>query len=475
MFDCRDWVAITLGLVLCCAPGLSRAAPVAYRMVDLNLQSGISYSSAYGISGSGLVVGSFLTAQGQEHAYLFDGWSLHDLGTLGGDSSCAYAINGAGVIVGDSLTGATDASGWVQQAFRSDGFTMQPMGAEGGAARGVNSAGEAVGELRRPDGTVHAARFAGGDVVDLGALEGLNSSALAINDAGQVVGMADSRVPLTGQLATHGFRHDGAGMVDLGSLGYACWPDGIDGALDCFERSVATDINNAGQIAGHSTTAAGPTHAFLMTDGSMNDLGTLGGRQSWAKALNDSGQVVGAALIADDAAYHAFLFEDDRMYDLNELVTEPAEHPEIWGAEDINNFGQIVGVNFRLDPLYDSIDRQREFAASGQLGQRLSFEYWVAGNRSERCLDRRAKLSIQVRVEVAGLDRSERRALRRQLNRWLEVTPVREGCGDSLDWQRVSLELPEGLAGQGAEVRVRIRKRGQGWDPTVYLRRFQFD
>src|SRR5687767_10631895 len=40
--------------------------------------------------------------------------------------------------------------------------------------------------------------------------------------------------------------------------------------------SYATGINNAGQVTGNAKTATGETHAFLYSDGVMNDLGTLG-------------------------------------------------------------------------------------------------------------------------------------------------------------------------------------------------------
>ena len=52
-------------------------------------------------------------------------------------------------------------------------------------------------------------------------------------------------------------------MVDLGTLGGA--------------SSVATSVNAAGQVVGHSQTAAGATHAFRWDPDSraMRDLGTL--------------------------------------------------------------------------------------------------------------------------------------------------------------------------------------------------------
>lgn len=62
--------------------------------------------------------------------------------------------------------------------------------------------------------------------------------------------------------------------VDLGTLGGT--------------SSEAFSINDNGQITGISTTASGEQHAFVWTNGSMQDLGP-----GWASAINASGQVVG--------------------------------------------------------------------------------------------------------------------------------------------------------------------------------------
>jgi probable HAF family extracellular repeat protein len=73
-------------------------------------------------------------------------------------------------------------------------------------------------------------------------------------------------------------------MTDLGTLGRG--------------QSYAWAINNSGQIAGYSDAPKGGTHAFLWESGAMMDLGTLGGNQSFAYAINDHGQVVGASYTA---------------------------------------------------------------------------------------------------------------------------------------------------------------------------------
>ncbi len=79
--------------------------------------------------------------------------------------------------------------------------------------------------------------------------------------------------------------------LDLGSLG------GI---------SSACGLNNQGQVAGFSwLSASGPAHAFLYSGGAMTDLGTLGGTNSWAIAVNDLGQVAGYSLTSDNTVTNA--------------------------------------------------------------------------------------------------------------------------------------------------------------------------
>jgi probable HAF family extracellular repeat protein len=80
---------------------------------------------------------------------------------------------------------------------------------------------------------------------------------------------------------------------------------------------------------------------------SIKDLGTLGAlpgnvSESAAWGINDSGQVVGYAMITSSGETHAFLYSGGRMQDLNDLI--PADSGwELLGANAINNSGEIVG------------------------------------------------------------------------------------------------------------------------------------
>ena len=57
-------------------------------------------------------------------------------------------------------------------------------------------------------------------------------------------------------------------------------------------------IKNSGQIVGVNANAGVDLHAFLWQNGTMMDLGTLGGKDSFAYAINNQGQAVGAGYTA---------------------------------------------------------------------------------------------------------------------------------------------------------------------------------
>jgi probable HAF family extracellular repeat protein len=70
----------------------------------------------------------------------------------------------------------------------------------------------------------------------------------------------------------------------------------------------------------------------------MVDLGTLGGRQSAAMAINDDGMVVGASE-TKDRRWHAFMHDGKRMLDLGALIGGGNSF-----ATGINKAGHVVGT-----------------------------------------------------------------------------------------------------------------------------------
>jgi probable HAF family extracellular repeat protein len=113
-------------------------------------------------------------------------------------------------------------------------------------------------------------------------------------------------------------------VTDLGTLGGT--------------ESHASAVNDYGQVAGRATTPFGVLRAFGYSGGVMSDLGTLGGDYSSATGINDQAQIVGESATSANAT-HAFSFAHGVMTDLGTLGGNSSS------ANAINNNGLIVGVS----------------------------------------------------------------------------------------------------------------------------------
>jgi probable HAF family extracellular repeat protein len=202
-----------------------------------------------------------------------------------------------------------------------------PPNATNFSANAINASGEVAGTLTFADGTAVAAVYSHGILTDLGQQMNVAfntcyfSSATAINDAGQVAGLAH---PDNSAFFMHAFLYDRGVVRDLGDFGSGF--------------SMANGINASGAVVGLAATASGSSHAFLYSGGVMRDLGTLGGLSSAASAINDAGDVVG---YADTAAQvqHAFLYSNGVMRDLG-ILQGGISYAD---ARAINANGQITG------------------------------------------------------------------------------------------------------------------------------------
>ena len=154
-------------------------------------------------------------------------------------------------------------------------------------------------------------------ITDLGTLGGAVSVAFGVNDLGQVVG--ESWIPSE---AAHAFRWDNGTMIDLGTLG------------GDHDRSIAFDINNAGQIVGYSYAGdrANSSIPFLWQHGVLTALPLLDGH-TWgvAMAINNLGHVVGSS------EGQAVLWINGAVIPLD---TNGGTRSS---AEGINDHGHIVG------------------------------------------------------------------------------------------------------------------------------------
>jgi probable HAF family extracellular repeat protein len=251
------------------------------------------------------------------HAFLWEKGKVRDLGTLRpGQSSYAVTLNERGQVVGGSCRdtrGAPDCRAFLWQDGKLTGLGTSA----GYALPDINERGQIVGTTSTGGlGTNHspirhAFLWQNGTLADLGTLGGPRSDAAAINDRGQVVGQANTTAKsksgyTTGMPIGHAFLWQNGNMRDLGTLG--------------GEYSIADAINERGQVVGVASTKTG-SHPFLWSNGRMRDLGSFGGPNSEAKAVNERGQVVGASdTAAKDAKgnriRHAFVWENGKLTDL---------------------------------------------------------------------------------------------------------------------------------------------------------------
>jgi len=143
-------------------------------------------------------------------------------------------------------------------------------------------------------------------------------------------------------------------ITDLGSLGYGV-TDGV--AINAHGQVTGRSYN--GQTITLNTCCGGCYpggphnkckehiyHAFVWSNGTMTDLGTLGGNFSAGNAINLSGEVVGSAQITTGFS-HAFLWNGGKMTDLSTTALSSLGSASVAG---INNSGQIAGT-FGHNPL----------------------------------------------------------------------------------------------------------------------------
>jgi probable HAF family extracellular repeat protein len=207
----------------------------------------------------------------------------------------------------------------------------------GGSELAINNAGQVVGVIASDDQWPGKPFFwtRSSGMTELGDVLGKFIGPYAISDAGRVAGSGPIRRSGEAGHHDHALLWDpGHGITDLGTLG---------GKWSC-----AYSLNDLGQVVGMSEMPNDQIetlhlHAFLWEGGVMNDLGGLGGGISLAHGINESSQVVGMIVESADGdvgTAKAFLWtRSGGMTDLGTLGG-------VWNrASAINDKGEVVGTS----------------------------------------------------------------------------------------------------------------------------------
>ena len=245
-------------------------------------------------------------------AFIWQGGTPQNLGTLGGPDSCAYYINQLGHVAGMSFTDSTitPSTGFpTTHPFLWNGKHMLDVGSLGGTlALGadlvpLNDRGEMTGFSNLAgDATFHPFVWTKSEgMQDLGTLGGDNGSSNSINNGGMIVGAAD----LPGSQAHDAFLWTKkAGMKDLGTQ-------------DGDPCSHALSINSGGQIVGGSSDCSNFLHAFLWEKGgTMIDLNNFvppgfGVTLTMATFISDNGKISVQAVYSNGDTHAALLVPCD--------------------------------------------------------------------------------------------------------------------------------------------------------------------
>lgn len=345
---------------------------VRYRISLLPSPGGTS-SSGSSINDRGWVAGTSNLAGNQGvRAALWRNGRFTDLGALGGPGANSAVLwpvkNLRGIITGITQTAEDDPlkERWSCYYFfpgpnrmgkRCVGFKWEngvmtelpTLGGTHGFATGANNFGEVAGWA---ENTVRDSSCVAPQVLqfravvwgpkqhqirELPPLPGDSvSSATALNDRGQVVGISGSCSNAVGGLsARRNVLWENGQPTDIGDFGGIAW-------------NTPMAINQRGDIVGFANrsaddgTAFNP-RAFLKLPGQkIRNLGTITGEgNSQALGINEWRQVVGQSCDASDHCV-GFLWQNGRMTDLNTLLS-PAFDGSILTANDIDDFGRITG------------------------------------------------------------------------------------------------------------------------------------
>ena len=285
---------------------------------------------------------------------------------------------------------------------------LGPVGGPPGQPYFISDNGWVSGAAAGPDGTMHAVLWYRGLKLDIGApgLTGPNSAAFGVNERRQAVGQAETavandedfcgfnfygfpsltaclpflwqngamrRLPTLG--GPNGFansinnRGEVAGLAETTrqdrtpgcpvlQFKPVIWKNDVIQELDTYPGDtdgVAAFIDDRGQVVGASGTCASfnpnsglylvENHALLWENGTVTDLGNLGGTGgiagNHACAINNRGQVVGHSELADDITFHGFLWT--RETGMRDLRTLPGDYASV--ALGINDEGEVVGAS----------------------------------------------------------------------------------------------------------------------------------
>jgi probable HAF family extracellular repeat protein len=198
-------------------------------------------------------------------------------------------LNDQGLVVGSTAGmvgkfGPPETAGFIYNSGNTNTTLLFAPSSLNTQAFGINNAGQVVGVADSGGFLYSGGTFTS---IDDPLAQSNNTVAHGINDSGQIVGNFYDGTSF------HGFLYSGGNFMTL------------DDPL-AAQGTFANGINNSGQIVGYYADASGVHHGFLYSAGTHTTIDDpFATRGTTANSINDQGQIVGS--YADATASHGFL------------------------------------------------------------------------------------------------------------------------------------------------------------------------
>ncbi|HEX2059150.1 MAG TPA: hypothetical protein VHK90_00270 [Thermoanaerobaculia bacterium] len=314
---------------------------VGWTIRELPTLPGGGLSSANGVNEYGQVAGQAQSAAGIMRAVFWDGAGvIYEIPTpaIAGKISVAEDVNDYGYVVGRMGTATSNANAF----FWYPGSLTNLGAATESRAFAINNYNDVAGQwtVAGTPWRYYAVVWGGatpGSPYFLGGWGGWIDFASDIADTAPVVAG-------TAALQSPRYRHaflwvSGSGMRDLGTLG----------GNNSFGRALSVGmwpdpLGETIYVTGESETVPGSMNAspFLWHRGFMMNIGLLPGcTTGWGFGINKNKDVVGSCW--GGGIDRAFLWKSGVLIDLNSVLPAGSGWERLHAAYDINESGQIVG------------------------------------------------------------------------------------------------------------------------------------
>jgi len=319
--------AVFIGVL---AASISLDAQTRYSITDLGPASS-PFSQATGLNNTGLVTGVAASANGFQHAVAWYWGVMTDISRpgLGGLNSAGGGVNQFGQIMGLAETSSRDP---YNENFCGFGTSSQCL----------------------------TFLWDFGTMTPLPTLGGTNSNYGAINNLGEIAGIAETNRRDPNCRPGPAVNGTGPQVLDFEAVVWGPQAGQIRALspLPGDTVGMGIGINDAGQVVGASGTCANTVlpgftaapHAVLWEkDGTVRSLPGLGGSApdvtvlgagSFGCSINNRGVIAGQSTLSDNKTWHPVLWHDGLIADLGVL---PGDAVGI--AAGINDRGDVVGAS----------------------------------------------------------------------------------------------------------------------------------